>query len=238
MGSASPPFPMRINTAPPAARSSILKVALDPLLSLIPRIGGSRYRSSRSQRDGLIASPMTSAPPSPAIFGGQGLPSPSMFGGPGQVAGGFGSPALNGAGGYDANSLSPQTPFSTRFGAGGNDPPLRGSTSTPQLRHPPQPKRSVTSPASAFAHPASTPPPPPPPQMSSQAQAQAQAYGFGNQQSPPRAGAYAEAAASDEGNLAASGMAIPRSSSPFAPPGQQAGGSGSGLVSRRKNVNQ
>ena len=235
MGSASPPFPMRINTAPPAARSSILKVALDPLLSLIPRIGGSRYRSSRSQRDGLIASPLTSAPPSPAIFGGQGLPSPSMFGGPG--AGGFGSPALNGASAaYDANSLSPQTPFNTRFGAGGNDPPLRGSTSTPQLRHPPQPKRSVTSPASAFT---SSPPPPPPP-MSSQAQvqAQAQAYGFGNQQSPPRAGAYAEASTSDEGSLAASGMAIPRSSSPFAPPGQQAGGNGSGLVSRRKNVNQ
>ena len=144
-------------------RSSILKVALDPLLSIIPRIGGSRNRGSRSQRDGIIASPRvmaSSVPPSPGVYG---TPLASAAGspfGPSAASAWPQSPNLNGSsttmmGGssvgslaYDPSSLSPSTPFGMRVAAHNS-----GNTGSPPfLRQPPSgsggmSKRSVTSPA-------------------------------------------------------------------------------------------
>ena len=65
-------------------RSSILKSIIKPVLALIPSRGNTG-RSSRSQRDGLIASPRASAPSSPASWGADtSFPSngPGYFGGP------------------------------------------------------------------------------------------------------------------------------------------------------------
>jgi hypothetical protein len=100
-----PPPNLSIRTQAVTQRSSILKVALDPLISLIPRIGSAKFRSSRSQRDGLIASPHPSAPPSPSAYGGPS--SPAYFGN----AGPFSAATTNGSSAYDSASLSPQTPF-------------------------------------------------------------------------------------------------------------------------------
>lgn len=188
-------------------RSSILKVALDPLINLIPRIGSAKFRSSRSQRSGLIASPSPSAPPSPTVYGGPS--SPAYFGN----AGPFSPPHANqnGMSGYDASSLSPQTPFNNRFG---DHAALRAAASSPQLRSPPAPKRSATSPAGAMLgmqNPAQmTPSRSPGPQE------------LGLPPMPPLATSQNDDRA----------IAIGRSVSPFAGAGQSA----PGLVSRRKNT--
>lgn len=187
-------------------RSSILKVALDPLISLIPRIGSAKFRSSRSQRSGLIASPSPSAPPSPSIYGGPS--SPAYFGNPGPF-----SPAhsnVNGVSSYDSSSLSPQTPFNNRFG---DSAVLRAAASTPQLRSPPIPKRSATSPAGAM------------PGLQQQQNAQ-----MTPTRSPSRQEMAMPPAATSQNEDRA--MAIGRSVSPFAGAGQSA----PGLVSRRKNT--
>lgn len=184
-------------------RSSILKVALDPLINLIPRIGTGKFRSSRSQRDGLIASPLPSAPPSPAIYGGP--TSPAYFGN----AGSF-SPA-NGMSGYDSSSLSPQTPFNNRLQ---EHAALRGAASSPQLRSPPMPKRSATSPAGAM------------PGLQNAAQmTPSRSPGFQDTAMhplPPPASSQTDS----------STIGIARSASPFAGANQ----GGQGLVSRRKNA--
>ncbi|CAD6565945.1 MAG: hypothetical protein CYPHOPRED_000106 [Cyphobasidiales sp. Tagirdzhanova-0007] len=185
---------LRIQTAP---RSSILKVALDPVLGLIPQIGG-RNRSSRSQRDGLIASPLNSAPPSPSIYGEPTSP----FG-----ASPYTSPTMpNGFSNYDPSSLSPQTPFANRFA----EQALRPRPSSPQLRMPPGPKRSVTTPIGERL-----------PGVGNMASV----FGSPNDNSPPKAGAL--------GAQEEAGVATQRSVSTFAT--GAGGGQGSGLVSRRKN---
>lgn len=252
-GSAPPQLRIQTPTnVSSSSRSSILKVALDPIISLIPRIGGSKNRSSRSQRDGLIASPRLSGPPSPALFG-----NPSSF------------MSNGGSEGYDPANLSPQTTFSNRFS---NEHSLRGALSTPQLRMPPGPKRSVTSPPGALemhtptsaGFPSSQSPSMypvgPPPLPSSGSNSAASAYGnYGGRDSPSRTaqvhpsgsarlspprngqGVFASQQqqwpGEDFGN--SSGLAsgapavdIPRSASPFAP----VGSSQAGLVSRRKNT--
>lgn len=188
-------------------RSSILKVALDPLLSLIPRIGSGKFRSSRSQRGGLIASPSPSAPPSPSIYGGPS--SPAYFGN----AGPFSPQVANGmSAGYDASSLSPQTPFNNRFA---EHAAIRGAASSPQLRSPPVPKRSATSPAGAI------------PAM----------YNGGAQMTPTRSPGPQDVSmhplpppSSSQPEAVSIGSA--RSASPFAGASQGA----TGLVSRRKNL--
>lgn len=186
-------------------RSSILKVALDPLISLIPRIGSAKFRSSRSQRGGIIASPSPSAPPSPSLYGGPS--SPAYFGN----AGPFSPAPANGMSAYDASSLSPQTPFNNRFG---DHAALRAAASSPQLRSPPVPKRSATSPAGAM------------PGLQSTAQmSPARSPGMQEMSMPP----LPPAATSQNEDRA---IGIARSASPFAGAGQTA----PGLVSRRKNT--
>lgn len=188
-------------------RSSILKVALDPLISLIPRIGSAKFRSSRSQRNGLIASPSPSAPPSPSIYGGPS--SPAYFGNSGPFSPQHAN--VNGISSYDSSSLSPQTPFNNRFG---DSAALRAAASSPQLRSPPVPKRSATSPAGAM------------PGLQNNAQ-----------MTPTRSPSRQEMAMPPLPPAATSqnedrAMAIGRSVSPFAGAGQSA----PGLVSRRKNT--
>lgn len=187
-------------------RSSILKVALDPLISLIPRIGSAKFRSSRSQRSGLIASPSPSAPPSPSVYGGPS--SPAYFGNPGP----FSPPNANtnGMPGYDASNLSPQTPFNNRFG---DHAALRAAASSPQLRSPPMPKRSATSPAGAM------------PGLSAAPMTPSRSPGMQEMPMPP----LPPSANSQNEDRA---TAIGRSVSPFAGAGQSA----PGLVSRRKNT--
>ena len=220
-------FPLRVQTALPRERSSILKVALDPLISLIPRIGGGRNRSSRSQRDGIIASPIASAPPSPSLYGA-GPPSPLYGGGGGALPY---SPSMNGYSNTNANTLSPQTPYTNRFA----DAAMRNAQSSPQLRQPPGPKRSATSPPGdpSMRFPPGNPyvqsvpylggdvpnTPPPPRSVSPYQQTSP----------PPRGGLMA----GDEPQEVSIGQSIPRSTSPFAPSGTAGG---SGLVSRKKHA--
>lgn len=223
-----PPSAFGSPSAAPSQRSSILKVALDPLLSLIPRIGSAaKYRSSRSQRDGLIASPRSSAPPSPSMYG---PPSPvagyatSPFSPPG-------SSASAGGYGYDSATLSPQTPYNNRFA---NSQNYLNSTPPTMLRQPPPgPKRSLTSPAMApgLQHSATSQ------GLPSVPHTQAQANG-----SPPRsaggAASLSVASASSgsasammaNGNQEEYGAGIARSVSPFG------ASNTSGLVSRRKGA--
>lgn len=188
-------------------RSSILKVALDPIINLIPRIGSAKFRSSRSQRNGLIASPTPSAPPSPSLYGGS--TTPAYFGNAGPF-----SPSnviVNGMSGYDSSSLSPQTPFNNRFG---DSAALRAAASTPQLRSPPVPKRSATSPVSTMSALQSNTQTTPTRSPSRQE--------MGMPSLPPAPTSQTEDRAT----------AIGRSVSPFAGAGQSA----PGLVSRRKNT--
>lgn len=210
------------SSSQPIHRSSILKVALDPLLSLVPRIGTPKFRSSRSQRDGLIASPQPSAPPSPSLYGGPTSPAyfPLAQQQQQQQQQQPYSPAVNGTSSYDSTSLSPQTPFNNRFS---EHAAIRGAMSSPQLRSPPAPKRSATSPPGAshgFA--------------AAQAQAQVSPSrspsGFppGDPNHSPIAPAIQLPPQED---LA---IGIARSASPFA--GAIPGQSGGGLVSRKKNA--
>lgn len=205
-------------------RSSILKVALDPLLSLVPRIGSAaKYRSSRSQRDGLIASPRSSAPPSPNLYG---PPSPS----PGFITSPFGPPGSGyGAGGGslygDSNTLSPQTPYNNnRFmTATPNSASFVNNSPPTMLRQPPPPgpKRSLTSPptSAGLQHSAS-----------SQGLARVPSSSEG---SPPSSTALASfpttatLGTGDEEQPSAAAGGIARSVSPFG---------ASGLVSRRKGA--
>lgn len=226
---------------PVGHRSSILKVALDPLLSLIPRIGRGTARSSRSQREGLIASPRVSAPPSPSLYG-QTSPSPFGDGSSWSSSQAPPSPIMSISGshgvGYDPSSLSPQTPFSNRFGEASSL--LRKS---PQLRQPPSGlKRSITSPPSSHTSPIG-----------------GLSNGDASHESPPRislpsrggsppplqfrvAGSVQDAhiSASDtEGpstirSVSGSSSSLPRSASPAGISSAGASGVSAGLVSRRR----
>ena len=139
------------------------------------------------------------------------------------------SPGMNGYGNNaNPNTLSPQTPFTNRFA----DAALRNAQSSPQLRQPPGPKRSATSPPGDIpsmrfppGNPyggSDVPDTPPPPARGMPAM-------YAVQQSPPRAGY----PGSEEAQELSIGQSIPRSASPFA---QAGSGAGSGLVSRKKHA--
>jgi len=119
---------LSINT--PAAqglpRASILKsLLINPLLSLVPRLNRGQGRSSRSQRDGLIASPR-----------------------PQNLSGDF-SPRINYSPMFNQGAASPHIPGSPLGGRFNGVGPFNDGSPVLGLGRPPPPKRSQTS-AAAF----------------------------------------------------------------------------------------
>ena len=121
-------------------RTSILKAVLDPLLDLIPsRARG--YRGSRSQRDGLIASPQRSAPPSPLMMPSHGDTAPWSAGNGAQFAA-YSPPVHSNVPPLSPSALGgygPATPTLSRYAQRSPSPVMMG--------RPPPPMRANTSPS-------------------------------------------------------------------------------------------
>lgn len=126
---------------PPAQRTSILKSVLTRLMDALPSLRRGGKKTSRSQRDGLIASPIASAPPSPIPWAPRSNSdySPSSFASQQQPQTAAASTSYFPNMGPPSPHLSPQASFQGRF------PDRLSPTHSPILNQGPPPPRRMPS---------------------------------------------------------------------------------------------